>query len=97
MSLPSETLQHLARLARLDISEGEAERLARDLEGILDHARRLPPFDREPDPGAERRAMIWKRNDEPTGPAPPGAATSGAPHARDGFFTVPRTIDKHGS
>ncbi len=95
MSLSKKEVDAVAHLARLDISEEMAEKMAGQLNQILDLIAKLNELDTsgvEPlsHPGA--LASVW-RDDVPAASLPRESALRNAPDATDGFFRVPRVIE----
>jgi aspartyl-tRNA(Asn)/glutamyl-tRNA(Gln) amidotransferase subunit C len=95
MGLSKKEVDWVAHLARLDISEEMAEKMAGQLNQVLDLIAKLNELDTtgvEPlsHPGA--LASVW-REDVPTGSLPRETALQNAPDAADGFFRVPRVIE----
>jgi aspartyl-tRNA(Asn)/glutamyl-tRNA(Gln) amidotransferase subunit C len=99
MSIDRATVDHVARLARLALTEEERDRFTRQLAALLDHFAALQALDTE---GVEPTSQIV----EPTGAiredaARPGLARdailAGAPASQDGFFNVPAVIDTEDS
>lgn len=84
-------IRHIAKLARLEISEQEAEQLARDIEAILQMAGRLPEnADAQTGLEADRPAPL--RQDIRTPSAYREALLANAPEQRDGYLVVPKTV-----
>jgi aspartyl-tRNA(Asn)/glutamyl-tRNA(Gln) amidotransferase subunit C len=82
---------HVARLARLELSEDEVERMASELSGILDHVDRISALDLE---GVEPTSHVIQlenvlRADEPAPSLPRERALEPAPDPADGAFRVP--------
>jgi aspartyl-tRNA(Asn)/glutamyl-tRNA(Gln) amidotransferase subunit C len=82
---------HVARLARLRLSEEEVETMAGELSGILEHVDRIAKLDLE---GVEPTTHVVAlenvlRADEPRPSLPPEIALATAPEAVDGAFRVP--------
>ena len=82
---------HVAKLARLELSEDEVERMATELSGILEHVDRISELDLE---GVEPTSHVVElenvlRADEPAPSLEPGAALANAPDPADGAFRVP--------
>jgi aspartyl-tRNA(Asn)/glutamyl-tRNA(Gln) amidotransferase subunit C len=82
---------HVARLARLRLSEEEVERMASELSGILDHVDRISRLDLE---GVEPTAHVLPlenvlRADEPRPSWPRERVIEQAPDPVDGAFRVP--------
>jgi aspartyl-tRNA(Asn)/glutamyl-tRNA(Gln) amidotransferase subunit C len=95
MGLSKKEVDWVAHLARLDISEEMAEKMAGQLNQVLDLIAKLNELDTtgvEPlsHPGA--LTSVW-REDVPTGSLPRETALQNAPDAADGFFRVPRVIE----
>jgi aspartyl-tRNA(Asn)/glutamyl-tRNA(Gln) amidotransferase subunit C len=82
---------HVARLARLRLSEGEVETMVGELSGILDHVDRISRLDLEGvEPTSHVVALdnVW-RADEPVPSLPREAALANAPEPQDGAFRAP--------
>jgi aspartyl-tRNA(Asn)/glutamyl-tRNA(Gln) amidotransferase subunit C len=88
-------IDHVARLARLDLDEGEKERLKAQLGVILEHAAavgEVAAADVPPTAWAIPRANVF-RDDEPTPSLKRDAALANAPDAEGGRFKVPRIAE----
>jgi aspartyl-tRNA(Asn)/glutamyl-tRNA(Gln) amidotransferase subunit C len=86
-----EQVLHVARLARLELSEDEIERMAGELSGILEHVDRISELDLD---GVEPTTHVVElanvlRDDEPEPSLPREVALEQAPDPADGFFRVP--------
>ena len=82
---------HVARLARLELSEDELEKMAAELSGILDHVDRISALELEGvEPTSHVIALenVW-RADEPEPCLPRDRALEPAPDPSDGAFRVP--------
>ncbi len=82
---------HVARLARLRLTDAEVERMADELSGILDHVERVGELDLE---GVEPTSHVVAldnvlRPDEPRPSLPRERALAGAPDATVDGFRVP--------
>jgi aspartyl-tRNA(Asn)/glutamyl-tRNA(Gln) amidotransferase subunit C len=82
---------HVARLARLKLSEEEVEQMAGELSGILDHVERISELDLE---GVEPTWHVIElenvlRRDEPRPSWPRDRVLDGAPDPAHGAFRVP--------
>jgi len=82
---------HVARLARLRLSEGEVEQMVGELSGILEHVDRIGNLDLE---GVEPTSHVVKlenvlRPDEPRPSLPRDVALASAPDPQDGAFRAP--------
>ena len=95
MSVDTQQVLHIARLARLAMSEEEAERLKPDLNNILDFVEQLGEVDTE---GVEPQAMVIAnktrmREDVITDGNRRDDVLANAPLAEHGFFAVPKVIE----
>ena len=86
-----EQVLHVAKLARLRLSEEEVERMVGELSGILGHVDRIGNLDLE---GVEPTSHVVAlenvlRDDEPRPSLPRDVALSQAPEPQDGAFRVP--------
>ena len=90
MPISEQTIEHLARLAHLDLEPEEMERLTRDLGAILEYVARLADT---PETVADEIApMAWLREDNPAPPLIPGVAVSVAPERHNDLFKVPPVL-----
>ncbi|MEW6059994.1 MAG: Asp-tRNA(Asn)/Glu-tRNA(Gln) amidotransferase subunit GatC [Actinomycetota bacterium] len=88
-------IDHVARLARLDLTDGEKERLRTQLGLILEHAAKVGEVaaaDVPPTAYAIPRSNVL-RPDEPTSSLAPEKALSNAPDREDDRFKVPRIVE----
>ena len=86
-----EQVLHVARLARLRLSDDEVGRMGEELSTILDHIEKLNELDLE---GVEPTSHVVElenvlREDEPRPSLPRGKALEQAPDAAAGGFRVP--------
>lgn len=86
-----EQVLHVAKLARLGLSEEEVETMAGELSGILEHVDRIAELDLE---GVEPTTHVVAlenvlRADEPRESLSRDAALAQAPDPLDGAFRVP--------
>jgi aspartyl-tRNA(Asn)/glutamyl-tRNA(Gln) amidotransferase subunit C len=86
-----EQVLHVARLARLELSDEEIERMAGELSGILEHVDRISGLDLD---GVEPTSHVVVlenvlRADEPEPSLPRDRALEQAPDPADGAFRVP--------
>jgi len=90
-----EDVEHVARLARLALSEAESERMREQLSGILayiDTLRALDTAGVEPTSHAVPLVNVM-REDATRASLPPEVALANAPDRSDDFFRVPRIIE----
>lgn len=82
---------HVARLARLELSESEVERMAGELSGILEHVDRISALDLEAVEPTSHVVALENvlRPDEPEPSLPRERALEPAPDPADGAFRVP--------
>jgi aspartyl-tRNA(Asn)/glutamyl-tRNA(Gln) amidotransferase subunit C len=96
MQLSREEVLHVARLARLALSDDEVERFGAQLSAILDHAARVSEVaadDVPPTSHALPLANVF-RDDVVEECLPQEKALSTAPETEDGRFKVPRIIEE---
>jgi aspartyl-tRNA(Asn)/glutamyl-tRNA(Gln) amidotransferase subunit C len=88
-------IDHVARLARLALSDEERERLREQLGLILDHAARVQEVAAEDVPPTAHPVPQTNvfRNDEPGDCLTPDEALAGAPETEDVRFKVPRIVE----
>jgi aspartyl-tRNA(Asn)/glutamyl-tRNA(Gln) amidotransferase subunit C len=82
---------HVARLARLELSDEEVERMAAELSHVLDHIEKIGELDLE---GVEPTSHVVDvvkalRADEPVPCLPRDVALAAAPEPLQGGFGVP--------
>jgi aspartyl-tRNA(Asn)/glutamyl-tRNA(Gln) amidotransferase subunit C len=85
---------HVARLARLALTDDELESLTRDLGAILDHAARVSALDTAGVPPTAHPLPLVNvvRADEPRPGIDRNEVLSQAPAVEDGRFRVPRIL-----
>jgi aspartyl-tRNA(Asn)/glutamyl-tRNA(Gln) amidotransferase subunit C len=98
MAIDRAAVDHVARLARLDLGEDERERMRAELSKILEHVERIQALELD---GVEPTShAIPLRNvmrpDETIPSLPQEDALSGGPDVEDGRFKVPRIIEDEG-
>jgi len=86
-----EQVLHVARLARLRLGEGEVERMAGELSGILEHVDRIAALDLEDVAPTSHVVELDNvlRPDEPRPSWPRETILEPAPDPVDGAFRVP--------
>jgi aspartyl-tRNA(Asn)/glutamyl-tRNA(Gln) amidotransferase subunit C len=88
-----ETVDAVARLARLSLDEEERRLFARQLEGILAWAESLRALDTSGVPPMSHPGVeSVPREDEPRAGLSRDTALDGAPDPADGLFRVPRVL-----
>ena len=95
MTIDRAAVDHVARLARLALSEDERERMSAELTVILEHAEKIQALDLDGvEPTAHAVALDnVLRTDEVTPSLSPEEALANAPQAEDGRFKVPRIVE----
>ena len=86
-----EQVLHVARLARLRLSEEEVDRMASELSKVLDHIEKISELDLDGVPPTSHVVAVENalRPDEPRPSLPPEVALANAPDPADGGFRVP--------
>ncbi len=95
MEISKEQVEHVARLARLEVSENEKAMFARQLSGILTYMDQLKELDTK---GVEPTATVLPtdnvfRDDNVRPSLPQEKALANAPDQADGFFRVPKILE----
>jgi len=85
-------VEHIAKLAELDFSEGELEKFTVQLDRILDHVARISEVDTEKIPPTSHVIEIKNvfRDDIVKKSIPREDALKNAPRVADGGFKVPK-------
>jgi aspartyl-tRNA(Asn)/glutamyl-tRNA(Gln) amidotransferase subunit C len=96
MAIDRQAVDHVARLARLDLSDEERNRMQSELSTILEHIARIQALDLD---GVEPTShTVPLRNvmrpDEVTPSLPQEVALANAPEAEEGRFKVPRIVEE---
>jgi aspartyl-tRNA(Asn)/glutamyl-tRNA(Gln) amidotransferase subunit C len=84
-------VDHVARLARLELTEEESERMVRELSSILEHVERITALDLADVPPTSHVVDLTNvlRPDEPRPSLPREVALAQAPDATEEGFRVP--------
>ena len=95
MSVDTDTVRRVAKLARIAVREDELAPLANELNGILGWVEQLQEVDVE---GVEPMTSVTpmrlkRRPDEVTDGNRRDEVLMNAPDARDGFYTVPKVVE----
>jgi len=99
MAEPKITMQdveHVARLARLALSDAEKERMRRELDGILSYIDKLRALDTEGVPPTSHAVPMRNvmREDEAVPSLPQADMLANAPDRSGEFFRVPKIIEE---
>ena len=86
-----EQVLHVARLARLELSEDEVERMSGQLTGILGHIEKIGELDLDGVPPTSHVVEVSNalRPDEPRPSYPRDVMLAAAPQVADDGFAVP--------
>jgi aspartyl-tRNA(Asn)/glutamyl-tRNA(Gln) amidotransferase subunit C len=95
MSITTDQVRHIARLARIAMSDAEIERMVPELNNILGWVEQLGEVDTE---GVEPLTAVIDnklrlREDEVTDGDRRDDILANAPDAQHGFFAVPKVIE----
>ena len=95
MSVDEKTVRHIARLARITVTEEEARALQGELNAILDWVEQLDEVDTSGiEPMTSIVAMAMKmREDKVTDGDDPDAVVRNAPVSDDNYFVVPKVVE----
>jgi aspartyl-tRNA(Asn)/glutamyl-tRNA(Gln) amidotransferase subunit C len=90
-----ETVRHVARLAHLELSEVEEERLRTDMDQMLSYIDKLGQLDTSNVPPTAQvgEAGTPQRPDAVTCESAPALMLSNAPSTERGYFKVPKIIE----
>lgn len=97
MALTRADVEHIAQLARLELTPEEKERFREQLSAILEYAARLQELDTEAIPPTAQ-VIEWRnvmREDEVRPSLSQEEVLANAPEARDGYFVVPTVLEEH--
>jgi aspartyl-tRNA(Asn)/glutamyl-tRNA(Gln) amidotransferase subunit C len=95
MSVDIATVKRVAKLARIAVSEEEAQRMTGELNGILGFVEQLSEVDVaqvEPMTSVTAQSMRWRR-DAVTDGGVAAAVIANAPESADSFFMVPKVVE----
>ena len=94
MTISAEDVEHVARLARLGLTDEEKQQLTEQLDAILEYAQRVSEVDTsdvEPMAHAIEQKNVF-RSDGPSECLTQEQALAAAPEAEAGGFVVPRIV-----
>ena len=96
MEISKQEVEHVAKLARLDITESEKDAFSRQLSAILTYIEQLKSIDTT---GVEPTATVLEqtnvfREDTVRPSLPVEHALANAPNAQDGYFQVPKILEQ---
>lgn len=95
MAISKETVEYVARLARIELQPKELEKLSRQLQDILVFIDKLNKADISDIPPTSHILPVNNvlREDSPGGSLPVDKALLNAPLRDGGFFVVPKVIE----
>lgn len=95
MKITREEVEHVARLARLELSEEEKERIRAQLDSILQYMEKLNELDTtDVEPTSHVLPMVNVMREDALRPAiSQEEALANAPDRQEAFFRVPRIIE----
>jgi len=96
MAITKETVLHVARLARLELSDDEVTTMQRDLAKILEHVEELGRLDTDgvPETAHVAAEQAPLRPDRPVPSIPTEQSLAEAPRRAGGGFAVPAFVDE---
>lgn len=94
MHIEKSQVEHLAKLARLELTESEVGVLHPQLVQIVDFMEQLNAVDTEgiPPTSSVLDQAVRLRDDRPQAGLTVDEATANAPHTEDGYFLVPQIL-----
>lgn len=95
MTIDRRTVDHVARLARLDLSEEERTRMQTELSDILEHVETIQGMELDDVEATSHAIPLTNvmRPDEARPSLPRDEALANAPQSEDGRFAVPRIVE----
>ena len=95
MELTTDEVRHIARLARLALTDNDVERFRTELWSILEHCQALSGIDTtDVQPTAQSFDLVnVERADEPAPSEPTAAVLANAPRREDEYFRVRPVLD----
>ncbi|MDO9383355.1 MAG: Asp-tRNA(Asn)/Glu-tRNA(Gln) amidotransferase subunit GatC [Hyphomicrobiaceae bacterium] len=95
MQVDEATVRRIARLARIKITDSEAQSLQKELSGILDWVKQLDEVDtKSVEPMTRVVAQdLERRPDEVTDGEIAATVVANAPVTEDNFFVVPKVVE----
>ncbi|HEX9637149.1 MAG TPA: Asp-tRNA(Asn)/Glu-tRNA(Gln) amidotransferase subunit GatC [Acidobacteriota bacterium] len=94
MAITREQVEHIARLARLELEPAELDRAARELGSILEYIEQLQALDtRDIEPTAHVLDLVMVSRPDQVHPSLPAEQVlEAAPESGEGHFRVPRIL-----
>jgi aspartyl-tRNA(Asn)/glutamyl-tRNA(Gln) amidotransferase subunit C len=94
LAISIEDVEHVAKLARLALTDEEKKTFRRQLSDVLEHARIISEVDTsDVPPTSHTLPLVNVFREDRVGPSlPPDEVTGNAPWAENGSFRVPRIV-----
>ncbi len=94
MKISTKDVEHVANLARLELSETDIKTFVGQIGDILDHVDSLKKVDTQGVVGTSHAISLTNafRDDEVSAPANRDVSLANAPESEDGCFVVPKII-----
>lgn len=95
MPLSLQEVEHIAQLARLELTDEQKTRYRKQLEAILDHVAKLQELDTKdvPPTASVSVGKLPLRTDEPRPSLPKDELLKNAPKQDDGQFRIPPVFE----
>lgn len=95
MAISREEVEHVARLARLDLTDEEVERFREQLSVVLERAQRIQALDLDDVPATPHPLDLSNvlRADEIVPPVETDRITDGGPAREGAFYRVPKILE----
>ncbi len=94
--IPQQTVKHIAKLARIELSQAEIELFSQQLSQVIDYnmtiLNAIPTDDIQPTSQVAGLTNIWHDQDQPAASLQQSLATSQARQSQDGQFVVPKVM-----
>jgi aspartyl-tRNA(Asn)/glutamyl-tRNA(Gln) amidotransferase subunit C len=96
MALTIEQMRHVAKLARLELSDEKLQQLMGHINALMSHFERLQALPTDEVEPTSHSIPVYNafREDVPGSPLPREEVLANAPQARDGLFIVPRIVEE---
>ena len=94
MKINSQDVEHVAKLARLELTDADVTTFVDQIGDILDHVDSLKKVDTQGVVGTSHALSLTNafREDEVSDPADRDVSLANAPESEDGCFVVPKII-----
>ncbi|MBM3515791.1 MAG: Asp-tRNA(Asn)/Glu-tRNA(Gln) amidotransferase subunit GatC [Alphaproteobacteria bacterium] len=95
MTIDKATVQRIAMLARIDVSEADQDAMAKELSGIMNWIEQLKEVNTDavaPMTGGTDMKLAWRADAVADG-AQPDKVLANAPDRHEAFFAVPKVVE----